>query len=444
MPSVDHERLRFRWRTVAGALVLALTALFLFPVRADAALLSTPDAGGFYAHCNIRTRLNHAVGNEEWASCQFGGGTATSLQIVPHYSGGTYTLTAPVSTCTFSASGGKAQANWGFTGSPGNSCNGSAGSDATWTSITCNFMTIAGVNRNCTIDNWIVGGSGNPPSPFDHYSGGTDGDLLDATSGTATCSRTLTDTSAMTGQFTSSNSGQTNATVTSVDWNWGDSTTHATTANANHTYGALSTMPSGGWTATVTNTVTSSIGHFFADSSSTKTVTCQLRVDFLNPSNSTAGSTSSGATTGDSGADACTPSGWNWLNPFALVSSMFCLLKYLFIPQASTVNGLGHLWDTISSKAPFSVLIDVATYIPATFDDMQYAMSHVASNPLCGTTSGGQLPDNLSTCGGTHHPFGGSALESSTAVADLRVVMLFVITGMFVYACWRGVGEVLK
>jgi len=158
--------------------------------------------------------------------------------------------------------------------------------------------------------------------------------VTDAVVGTSTCSRTLTDTSAMTAEYTASRTGMVNASVTAWSWDPGDSTGAITgSASAKHTYGALSTQPLNGWTATLTMTVTATAGHAFSDGTTTKTGTCAVRVDFLHPDQVTPGSTGGGAgSTGDSSLDACLPSGWSVLNPLAFVGGVGCVLKVLFIP----------------------------------------------------------------------------------------------------------------
>lgn len=287
--------------------------------------------------------------------------------------------------------------------------------------------------------------------------------VADSAVGTPACSRTLTDTAAMTGEFHAAPGTPTNATATGYDWNWGDATTHGTTANANHTYGALSTMPNGGWTAVVTVTYTSTSGHVFAGNASTATATCSLRVDFLHPAQTTPASTGTPESTGDTGLDDCLPSGWNVLNPFAFIGGLGCVFKYLFIPQESSISDLGSLWDEATSKAPFSVVNDLVTYLPETILDFREGVQ--CSSPTyvqpghsavgCGVAPTGE--PNVSPicdlpiadpCNGHSYPFAATALDPndpsySPALGVARTAFLYVMVAIFIYACWRGAGQVL-
>lgn len=311
-----------------------------------------------------------------------------------------------------------------------------------------------------------------PPSdyPVDYYSGGSagGGDVIpatDATTGTGACDRTLTGTDAMTGSFHSSISGGAYSSLTSTDWDWGDGTTHGAVANGNHTYGALSTMPQGGWTATATYTMSltaSTTHHWSDDSSGTKTTTCVLRVDFLHPDKTAVGSNDT-SSTGDSGLDSCIPSGWSVLNPFAFIGGLGCVFKKLFIPADSSIEDLGSLWDSATTKAPFSVVNDLVTYLPASLLDLRQGVR--CSSPTyiqpghaavgCGVAPSGPTVSPicapgtmLDPCTGNGYPFQGTALDPndpsySPAVSAARTAFLYVMVAVFLYACWRGAGQVL-
>lgn len=112
--------------------------------------------------------------------------------------------------------------------------------------------------------------------------------------------------------------------VDTYEWDWGDGATAGTALDGQHVYPAVGSMPTGGWTATVTVSRTPNTGHAFSDDTTApKEATCALRVDFLNPTQ-----TVPGGSEVDTGEDDDCPSGWGWLNPAAIVN----VLKCLFIP----------------------------------------------------------------------------------------------------------------
>lgn len=437
--------LRRRWRTVAIALAVGIFGLFLpttpaFATVGPAQLLST----------NLSPSTGWAGGGSVSFCISSGGILTSSYQA---QTAGTCATSGssspgdrtPAAVCIHITAGGAPNGYIYFSG---------------WDVYPLNHFSMA----SATAAYWFAA------TTSGECSAGSDpgAPALDATQGTSVCSRTLTDTSQMTGEFFASRTGMAHATVTAWSWAWGDGTTAGTSQNMNHTYGALSTMPQNGWTATVTMTITASTSHYFSDGTSVKTGTCSLRVDFLHPDQITSGSTGGGSgSTGDATLDTCLPSGWNWVNPLAIIGGMGCILKVLFIPSSSTVSSLGHLWDTATTKVPFSIINDAVTYIPATLDDMRdgvaahspilgynYNVAHdVARSPICDNGAGG-----IHICGTSGYPFAGTyfdihgfsgcsgdACESGNSIPlAVRTVLLFVITGLFLYACWRGAGEILK
>jgi hypothetical protein len=162
------------------------------------------------------------------------------------------------------------------------------------------------------------------------------------------CSRSLyQDGSTRYATFRSGTVTPLTGTTDTYSWDFGDSTTPATTATAQHTYTA--TMPSGGWTATLTVTRT---GNGTTYTSDPVTATCALRVDWLNPN-----STTPTTTTPDEEDSDC-PTGFGWLNPLAIIKTLKCL----FIPSEDAVNSLGNLWGDMTTKAPFSWAYEVVTF----------------------------------------------------------------------------------
>ena len=173
------------------------------------------------------------------------------------------------------------------------------------------------------------------------------------------CSRTLT-------QNNGNNVATFRGNVTTItgasdtfSWDFGDASTDAPTEDVQHIYAAIGSMPDKGWTATLTITRT---GDGTLYDPSPIVVTCSLRVDFINPTLSTPLSTDI-----DDGEDSDCPSGWGWLNPAAIVN----VLKCLFIPSNATADSLQNIFDEATTKAPFSVLYDASTFLPAIVADVQ-------------------------------------------------------------------------
>jgi len=121
-------------------------------------------------------------------------------------------------------------------------------------------------------------------------------------------------------------------------WDFGDASDPAMTADSQHVYAGLSEQPEGGWTAVLTVTRTGD-GVTYAEGP--VTATCELRVDFLNPSQSDP----AGGGDFDTGDDSDCPTGWGWLNPAAIGS----VLKCLFIPD-SLGEPVGDFIDAWSSS----------------------------------------------------------------------------------------------
>lgn len=141
--------------------------------------------------------------------------------------------------------------------------------------------------------------------------------------------------------------------TSTYSWNFGDGTAAGTTSDPQHIYGALSTQPQGGWTAVLTVTRTGN-GTTYAVGPVTAQ-TCSLRVDFLNPTQSTPSST-----TQDEPDDADCPTGWGWLNPTAIAKVLRCL----FIPTETTTEVAGDTYDSWQGSVlgiatvPIEVLVD--------------------------------------------------------------------------------------
>lgn len=472
----DAERhLAFRWRIVTAALALfvAFTGSVILAMPAFATQWPGPDDGaGKYAHCTVGFYYSGSSNPTTAIACQYTLGTTGSVtsNTISNIDFGTETYSCPSCSPT-SASVGLSFSGAGITGPGGTSTNagghairdpyavlprtnttGVSSVTLSGCSVTFSSGGTGGVPAGsvpCVVDSIVLNQASAPPLPTNNYPGASAGPAIDSSASVA-CDRTLTNTDAMTGQFTSTPT-LANATAVSYSWVWGDSTTNGTTQNQNHTYGALSTMPTGGWTATVTLTAAVVSGHLWASdgTSGNKTFTCSLRVDFLNPDQKTAGGTGT-----SSSADDC-PSGFGWLNPLALPKIMECL----FIPSSSTTSSLSSTWTSFTTKAPFSVITDVVTYIPATIQDFRWELDNTsyrsASNgynhnidhsvdrsPLC--DDAGQLSSRMCVGNTTPYSQGQLGSTSSGVLRDMRLVFLFLVICMFVYGIYQGCGEVIK
>lgn len=510
---------RYGIYAVLSLVLTTLTSVVIPPQYAYATgPLSAPDGSGAYQVCN--TNEYHDAANDNvpggsgahwrvWIYCNWGGtkGTASpysriQLPFLCTFNGGT-----GCSTTIFPAGGDTSNACAGTTwttdetaqtfkgclawNSNGNNsdyicvglCHTRSRSDQTinrqyWLGGGCSCWQPTGLGEqgrlmtSGTVDAY-------PSQPADWYTGGAAPPVPDSTAPVPVCSRTLTDTNAMTGQFRSGALPTTvAATATQGVWNYGDTNTTTVTGaypyDRNHTYGALSTMPTDGWTATLTVTYTANSGHTFADGSTTKTAVCSLRVDFLNPDKTTAGGTggSSGSGSGDinnpTSVDDCSPSGWGWLNPVSLIKGVFCLGKLMLIPSSATQTSMSGMWTSITTKAPFSVLYEVVTFIPNNLDDFAYSIgqyspvvSHgvggTATSPICSTDNGSTRFNGHGTgiCNYSgEYPFqyvgspfrvdGGTGHVTDSGVYLVRQIALFAFGLLFFYSCYRGIAEILK
>jgi hypothetical protein len=212
--------------------------------------------------------------------------------------------------------------------------------------------------------------------PVQYYEGGSTGAGDSAPvppmgAPTLSCSRVMVDRETTFANFTSAG---TNAppegAVDTFSWAWGDGTPNWPKATAGHDYPALDTMPENGWTATVTLSRTRG--------AEVVTGTCALRVDFNQPDKSEAGSDS---TTED---DYDCPSGWGWLNPLSILK----ILKCLFIPSGSDLDGLSDFYGEAKTKAPFSYAAQALTFVPSMMGSLaaggEDGKSYDDGTPNCG------------------------------------------------------------
>jgi hypothetical protein len=329
------------------ATVLVALGLVVRPLPASAAELVAPDAQGAYAVCNIRLNrwTNYSPYNSGapfrfWLSCNYSlahtngdpdiSGSLNGLYSVTDGSAGQHPCNTTGSGQTVTVNGlGRYRCEY-TTGTFSSSETRSYGETQSF----CYGLTFAngGTNtltRQCRYHQKSTG-QGYPEYPPDWYSGGSPPDQNVATSG-LTCGRTLASPSEMAARFTATSDPVPNTTV-SWSWAFGDGSS-SSVQNPSKVYPALTQMPSGGWTATVTATYTGQPG-YVPDPS---TRTCSLKVDFLNPNDldpSTAGDDD------DEGGDC--PSGWGWLNPLAILKVLRCA----FVPTGNPFEGISEAYDT--------------------------------------------------------------------------------------------------
>jgi hypothetical protein len=196
----------------------------------------------------------------------------------------------------------------------------------------------------------------------------------DLTMPAAACSRSLAQNNGANVATFTGGPAQAAGMSLAYGWGFGDGTT-AAAMSPQHIYPALSSMPAGGWTATLTVTATASAGHKFTDGASTKTATCALRIDFLNPSHSAAGGSAV-----DEQDDADCPSGWGWLNPLAFVR----ILKCLFVPQEPF--DAGELVDDLASSFPGNWVAAVGSGFSTLVSEANAGLSNSAGG--CGPDMG--------------------------------------------------------
>lgn len=240
----------------------------------------------------------------------------------------------------------------------------------------------------------------------------------------ATCSRVLAQNN---GSNVATFDG-TLATVTGItdtySWDFGDSSTDATTIDAQHIYPATSSMPEGGWTATLTVTRTGN-GTTYEVGPSVKT--CALRVDYLNPEQTEAGSGEF-----DEPDDSDCPTGFGWINPLAILKVLKCLL----IPSEDSVNSLGELWGDVTTKAPFSWAYEIVSLPGHFFDDMADSATDAYEADQGGTVCTNLTP-GLEPVGGTEitNCEIANTIDGSSAWDAIQ----YVITGLFLIALAMGI-----
>jgi hypothetical protein len=226
-------------------------------------------------------------------------------------------------------------------------------------------------------------------TPAEHWPGGS-GPVAPMAQPAVTCSRVMVDRETTFANFTAEATTELPAgAADGWSWDWGDSTPAWPNRTAGHDYPALETMPTNGWTATVTLTRTRG--------SEVVTKTCAVRVDFNQPDKSEAGSDST------SEDDYDCPTGLGWINPLAILK----ILKCLFIPSGADLDGLSDFYGEAKTKAPFSYLVQVVTFVP-----------DVMGSLAAGGVDGATYDDGSPNCGSGVFT-GGRVTGGGTPVIDL-------------------------
>lgn len=228
------------------------------------------------------------------------------------------------------------------------------------------------------------------------------------------------------------------------DIDWGDGSGHATTSSAQHFYANGNQA-----TATVKLTSTLTGGSSYTDNTTTHLVTQTVTVCWLAACTPT--TTTTIAPTGDNGTGSGDCDFWD------VPCQLAKIFRALFVPSSSTLTGMSNLWGDLTTKAPFSVLYEMVTFIPAQLADMSSSISSPISGPGNGCASNQFYVNgnNVKVCadavGSTPQRYvigrpslNGSDQGSSPYPHVVREVLLLLMGLLFGYACYRGVGEILK
>lgn len=389
-----------------GLIVLAITAIVstLFMVAISTGTAFAHNQGGLTTGANASTQpaghlLEGSVSgspddlNGKTYHCSVGFSQGASVTIACQGTWGAgASISGPGST-VFACTSGGGSWGWGAATAP------SAGK---WTKTVASWpcangsATITGVSFS-TEAVLIVLASGTPQYPADYFFGGSVGYIppLSGTVPTLACSRILSQNNGSNvATVNATNTGGTSGYTATYSWAWGDSTTAGTAINMQHIYPALTSMPSGGWTATLTASYTAPTGYEYSPGVTTATRTCSLRIDYLNPSSTTVG------TDIDSQDDADCPTGFGWINPLAIVK----IAKCLFIPSSSSMSAFSHSFDGATSKAPFSYVAEVMAFIPDRFAEIQDGIAEGAGTCrsfLSTFDSSGNMTSGSATLPGT-------------------------------------------
>lgn len=296
---------------------------------------------------------------------------------------------------------------------------------------------------------WAVGDSAstNPPpiaitgGSITTYSIPTIAPSLQVSAGNGTWSATI-------GVNPSPSSPRSGETYT-YDIDWGDGSTHAATNSAQHFYANSNT-----YTAVAKVTGVISNGDAYTDGTTTKVVTQNLTVCWA--ATCTPTTTTTVAPSGDNGTGSGNCDFWDV--PCLLTKAF----RALFFPSSSTLSGINHLWDSVTTKAPFSVLVEVVSFIPDNLADMSAAVvsptagvgtgcgtqpninGRTITHFPCNDVTSGQ-PAHYTLSGNTNDTGGGGYTHSGTNYTGLfREIFLLIAGLLFIYATYRGCAEILK
>lgn len=150
--------------------------------------------------------------------------------------------------------------------------------------------------------------------------------------------------------------------VLTQDVDFGDGSTHATTATGRHTY-SLSGQPAGGWTVNIVVTATGDGIH----ATGTTTSSCDKVVDGTSNNLGPANTNTPGA-----------PTSCGWTDFLCDIKAAFA---WLFVPDAAFFTSWNSFTGAITTKAPFAYIAGISTW---TYDFIGLASTDVTSSPSSG------------------------------------------------------------
>jgi hypothetical protein len=465
-------------RSVVGlVLIVASTALLAAPAGADQT--GPPDAAGNYAYCDVQTATygtalsgsgatswtmtasfacnygllngvtdlsqgaSGAVFAMDWAYTPSGGSPTTFGQNMP------YTTSPSVNSACDKVGSGNHQIHcWSIIQS------GDAGIEATVRPLDVSFVYAQGsgvVTRKAAL---YVGGNTShlgtnyntttgaqadavPAYPSEHWTYGDYSVGITTTSGSqSTAGATITDVSA---NFDTSNTVNGHAGQLSITWT---GTCQTITIDKGDGSTLATYSPSTGSPITVAVTYSVTGGPY------TSTVACKV-------GSTTASSWTFSVTVVASatGLSTCFTSGFGLLNPVNFVKGIGCSLTVLFEPSSTTTSQISGIGSTLTTKAPFSIVVSAATFLPDAanaFYDGITARTVLGDRYYCaGVLGGGGSLGNTNPLSNSHIPgtssFSTNDCDTSTLgstsagspIALLRDLILAVVMIGLAIGIWR-------
>lgn len=427
------------WRLLASVAILG-GSLALLVAPASAAQLPTPDANGAYVHCNMTVTTNWTPGGVSFRlACQSSetptgsfslgasvnqwcGNSAMTVNCVS----GSMGLGGATGTVTGTGRFQVTVINAGFDNSPQNYIPSVASG---WHVAESGFTSFSGSCYNCVVvDSFVIGSSDMPLYPTDYYAGGSPGGAppppppQDCVIGNVVANWPSTGPQMSTNyQVTVGYTGQ--ADVLTIIYGDKRAPQVLNPAPASPYSFSLYWDAVGAYTAEIDCTTTAS-GHV---------------AKWAIPVNVTQQSKALSDCLPDSLGAVLDPGAW--------VKSMGCVLEWAFVPSDATKAQMSSLWGTAQTKAPFSFVIDVATFLPNSANQLAQGITDrdrgniigdrscatfIDGHPLSGTPGLGSGPgvDNCIDSQLTHNGL-------SPWAATIRTIILFLVLLTLALGVWR-------